>query len=282
MKKIIPFLMLTLLWSCSNNDPAAEVIRLENVHAETPTTEVKKELLASYENYLPELDVDDNAYSAYALKKATLEMDLNNYQAAAATATEAIQNHASGIATSDNILLLSNVTVNHIYKDDMNAAVDAFKKLFPDPAAAKSTLQPILKRLGTTMIDAKTGQQDRKQIREFISLSKVYAGILPQDEEAQKSLFTAANMSIAIKNYDDALSIYDYVLAHPSDFSKVSTALFLKGFTYDEHLKNFEEARKYYTEFLEKYPEDTYAASVKASLDNLGKSEEDIIKSFEK
>jgi len=76
----------------------------------------------------------------------------------------------------------------------------------------------------------------------------------------------------ANKNYKETLAIYDYILAHPDDFSKAPAALFLKGFTYDEYLKNYDEAKKYYTDFLEKYPEDKYAESAKSSLKNLGKT----------
>lgn len=282
MKKIIPFLIMTFLWSCSNGDMSTKIAELEKAHAETPTTEVKKELLASYTTYLSELKDDANSYSQFAHKKAMLEMDLNQYDNAAMTLTAAIQNDSAGTVSNENIGLLSSVLVNHVHNSKLDQAIESIKKLFPDPATAKSTFSPIIKNLGETMLDEKTGSWDRLKVRDFISLSRVQAGIVKNDDEVQKSLFNAANMSVATKNYDQALSIYDYVLAHPNDFSKVPTALFLKGFTYDEHLKNFDEAKKYYNKFLEKYPEDGYAESVKASLKNLGKSAEEIIQSFGK
>lgn len=282
MKKIIPFLMLTFFWSCGNGDISGKIAQLEKAHAETPTTEVKKELLASYTTYLNQLKDDANSYSEVAHKKAMLEMDLNQYQDAAVTLTSAIQNHSSGVNTTANIGLLSSVLVNHVYAKNLPTAIDDFKKLYPDPAKAKSTFSPIIKNLGATMLDERNGSFDRLKVRDFISLAIVQAGVVKNDDEVQKSLFNAANMSIATKNYDQALAIYDYVLTHPDDFSKVPTALFLKGFTYDEHLKDYDEAKKYYTEFLEKYPEDSYAESVKASLKNLGKSAEEIIESFGK
>jgi tetratricopeptide (TPR) repeat protein len=280
MKKIIPFLIMTFFLSCNNGDLSTKITELEKAHAETPTTEVKKELLASYATYLNELKDDANSYSQFAHKKAMLEMDLNQYQNAKVTLTAAIQNHSSGVDTTTNLGFLSSVLVNHVYPENLQAAIDDFKKLYPDPAKAKSTFSPIIKNLGETMLNEKNGNWDRLKVRDFISLSRVQAGIVKNDDDVQKSLFSSANMSIATKNYDQALAIYDYVLTHPKDFSKTPTALFLKGFTYDEHLKNFAEAKKYYTEFLEKYPEDGYTESVNASLKNLGKSAEEIINSF--
>lgn len=282
MKKIIPFLILTFLWSCGNGDMSGKIAQLEKAHAETPTTEVKKELLASYTTYLNELKDDANSYSQFAHKKAMLEMDLNQYQNAGITLTSAIQNHSSGINTTVNIGLLSSILVNHVYATKLESAIGDFQKLYPDPAKAKNTFSPIIKDLGETMLDEKTGSWDRLKVRDFISLSRIQAGIVKNDDDTQKSLFNAANMSIATKNFDQGLAIYDYILAHPNDFSKTPTALFLKGFTYDEHLKNLDEAKRYYTEFLEKYPKDGYAESVKASLKNLGKSAEEIINSFGK
>jgi tetratricopeptide (TPR) repeat protein len=280
MKKIIPFLIMTFFLSCSNGDLSNKIAALEKAHAETPTTEIKKELLASYTTYLNELKDDANSYSQFAHKKAMLEMDLNQSNDASLTLTTAIQNHPAGTSSNKNIGLLSSVLVNQVHAKDLQVAIDNFKKLYPDPANAKSTFSPIIKNLGETMLDEKNGSWDRLKVRDFISLSRIQAGIVKNDDEVQKSLFNAANMSLATKNYAQALAIYDYVLTHPDDFSKVPTALFLKGFTYDEHLKNFDEAKKHYTDFLEKYPEDGYADSVKASLKNLGKTAEEIIESF--
>jgi tetratricopeptide (TPR) repeat protein len=280
MKKIIPFLIMTFFLSCSNGDLSNKIAALEKAHAETPTTEIKKELLASYTTYLNELKDDANSYSQFAHKKAMLEMDLNQSNDASLTLTTAIQNHPAGTSSNKNIGLLSSVLVNQVHAKNLQAAIDDFKKLYPDPANAKSTFSPIIKNLGETMLDEKNGSWDRLKVRDFISLSRIQAGIVKNDDEVQKSLFNAANMSLATKNYAQALAIYDYVLTHPDDFSKVPTALFLKGFTYDEHLKNFDEAKKHYKDFLEKYPEDGYADSVKSSLKNLGKTAEEIIESF--
>lgn len=284
MKKIIiPILILTIFCSCGNGDIASKITELEKAHSETPTTEVKKELLASYTTYLNELKDDANSYSQFANKKAILEMDLNQYENAAKSLTEAVQSHPDGSSTNANIGLLSSALVNHVHAKNFQAAINEFKKLYPDAVKAKSSLTPIIKKLGETMLDEKNGSWDRLKVRDFISLSRIQAGLVKNDDEVQKSLFNAANISSnSIKNFDQSLAIYDYVLAHPNDFSKVPTALFLKGFTYDEHLKNYDEAKKYYTEFLEKYPEDGYAESVKASLNNLGKSAEEIINSFGK
>ena len=79
MKKIIPFLILTFILSCSNVDISSKIAELEAAHAETPTSEIKEKLLASYTTYLNELKDDANSYSQYSHKKAMIEIDLNQY-----------------------------------------------------------------------------------------------------------------------------------------------------------------------------------------------------------
>lgn len=281
MKKLLLFILLTTLLSCGNGDISSKIAQLESDHAETPTTEIKKQLLASYKSYLNDLKEDTNGFSEISKKAATLEVDLNQYQNAVATLTKAVKNYSSGTSYAANLGLLSSITTNQIHGGKIEAAANDFKNLFPNAANLKTTFNPIMKNLAATMLDEKTAQWDREKVRDYVSMAKIQAAIVTKDDEVQKSLFDAANMNIALKKFDDALAIYDYVLANADNFSKAPSALFLKGFTYDEHLKNYDEARKIYNDFLEKYPEDGYAESVKASLKNLGKTAEEIIQSFE-
>ena len=56
----------------------------------------------------------------------------------------------------------------------------------------------------------------------------------------------------------------------------------LSAFTLDNDLKRFEEARTLYEEFLERYPQNEFSDDARFLLENLGKDEEEIIRSFEK
>jgi len=54
-------------------------------------------------------------------------------------------------------------------------------------------------------------------------------------------------------------------------------AVFLTGFIYANEFKNLDSARITYNLFLEKFPNSQFAASVKAELQNLGKSPDQVI-----
>lgn len=54
-------------------------------------------------------------------------------------------------------------------------------------------------------------------------------------------------------------------------------ALFLTGFILANHLKNLDEARLSYQTFLDKFPDNELANSVKLELENLGKNPDEIL-----
>ncbi len=58
--------------------------------------------------------------------------------------------------------------------------------------------------------------------------------------------------------------------------------MFLLGFSYENDLKQNDKAREVYELFLKNYKSHELADDVQFSLNNLGKSPEDIIKQFEK
>jgi hypothetical protein len=58
----------------------------------------------------------------------------------------------------------------------------------------------------------------------------------------------------------------------------VPNAYFLKAFTYDNVLKESDNASKFYKVFIEKYPQHSLVESAKSSISVAGKSEEDLLK----
>ena len=62
---------------------------------------------------------------------------------------------------------------------------------------------------------------------------------------------------------------------------KTAKALFMLAFCYENTLGEQAKAGERYKEFLVKYPNDKLAASAQASLQNLGKTPEELVKEFE-
>lgn len=108
-----------------------------------------------------------------------------------------------------------------------------------------------------------------------------YSEKFPDDSMSAEYLFKAADISMNITNAKQAISLYDEILAKYPDFRKAPQCVFLKAFVYENNLNDLVNAEKYYMEFLEKYPNDDFADDAQISLDNLGKSPEELIREFE-
>lgn len=108
-----------------------------------------------------------------------------------------------------------------------------------------------------------------------------FAEKYPTDSLAPEYLFKAANLSMSLNWGKSAMDILDKFTSVYPDHKRAAEALFYKGFVYDNQLNDDALAGNYYREFLKKYPNHEFAASAEASIKNLGKSDEELIREFE-
>jgi outer membrane protein assembly factor BamD (BamD/ComL family) len=104
----------------------------------------------------------------------------------------------------------------------------------------------------------------------------------PEDPEAPEYLFKAADLSISLSWGESAIAILDEFLQFYPNHKRAAEALFYKGYVYDNQINDDVKAGEFYRAFLKKYPNNAFAPSVEASIKNLGKSDEELIKEFEK
>ena len=65
------------------------------------------------------------------------------------------------------------------------------------------------------------------------------------------------------------------------NYEKASTCLFLQGFVYETQENDNAKAQNIYQEFISKYPNHSLIEDAKFSLNNLDKTDEEIIREFE-
>lgn len=102
-----------------------------------------------------------------------------------------------------------------------------------------------------------------------------------EDERAPEFLHRAVDLSVGIMRYEEAVNFIDRLLKDVPDYNKNPQALFLKAFILENHLQKLGHAKDIYNEFLDKYPTHELAKDARFSLDNLGKSPEELIELFE-
>lgn len=127
-----------------------------------------------------------------------------------------------------------------------------------------------------------TGAFNTEKAQELTEVYSQYIEQFPEDKEkAPEYLFLQAELYKTLKQFDKAIAAYQLVQQKYPDYSKAPQALFLIGFIQENDLKQTDEAKKNYELFLSKYPQNDLAKDVQFSLQYLGKSADEIVKSFE-
>jgi outer membrane protein assembly factor BamD (BamD/ComL family) len=119
------------------------------------------------------------------------------------------------------------------------------------------------------------------EVQCLIDKYELFANTFPDDTASAGYLYKSADLYIGIKNYKAAAKSYEKVIHDYPKYSKMSYCIFLAGFNAENNLHDIEMAKKYYTLFLQNYPNASMANDVQFSLQNLGRSADDIVKEFE-
>lgn len=114
--------------------------------------------------------------------------------------------------------------------------------------------------------------------QKYVDACEAYAIGYPDNEMAPEYLYRAAEMARTLKTYPKALSIFDWIEEKYPSFEKTPTTVFLKGFMLENELNNKEAAREVYNRFLTNYPKSDLVDDVKFLLDNIDKTDEEIMK----
>lgn len=115
----------------------------------------------------------------------------------------------------------------------------------------------------------------------YVDACEAFALSNPSHPQAPEYLFDAAEMAKLLKTNNKALAIYDWLIQKYPNYKKTPSALFIKAFILENELNNIDLAREAYQLFLEKYPDNDFADDAKFSLDNLGKSPDEVLKAIE-
>lgn len=122
---------------------------------------------------------------------------------------------------------------------------------------------------------------NRKQASELVNEYIAFADEFPDDTLSPEYIFKAADICMNILNPSKAVWFFDRIIREYPDYRKVPESMFLKAYVYDNNMQSYDLARKLYTEFIEKYPDNEFADDAKVSIQNLGKTPEQIIMEIE-
>ncbi len=168
------------------------------------------------------------------------------------------------------------------------SSCEAYTRAFPDDKKSVSEyitgmaplLDTLLRNLRNTILDETSGKINQEAAVDFVHLSESFATLAAESSKAPEWLFQAGDAAGSLRDYDKTLALYQRINEQYPDYERAPQVLFMRAFTLDNELKQLEQARVLYQTFLQKYPDNEFADDAQFLLDNLGKSEEEIIQSF--
>jgi tetratricopeptide (TPR) repeat protein len=122
---------------------------------------------------------------------------------------------------------------------------------------------------------------NRKSALQYVDACEAYALAYPESTAAPEFLFKAAEVAKSIQTFPKSLSIYDWLIDKYPNYDKTPTAMFLKGFIIENNLGNDSLALVSYKEFMAKYPNDDLVDDAEFLIQNLGKTDEEILQMIE-
>ena len=109
-----------------------------------------------------------------------------------------------------------------------------------------------------------------------------FAAKYPDDELAPEFLFKAGQRCNATADHEQALGLFQQVIDKYPKHKIAEEALFLQGYIYENSIQDMTKAKQVYEKFIALYPNSELAEDAKFSIENLGKTPEQIFSEFDK
>ena len=143
------------------------------------------------------------------------------------------------------------------------------------------TIEESIAEMENELFNSNQTKIDKRKALDLVNLYVEYADQYPDDPISPEYLFMASDISMNLNRPTQTIKLFDKIMTTYPSYNKTSSALFLKAFVYEDQLHDYDAAKKYYELFIEKYPDSEFADDAVVSLQNLGKSPEELIREFE-
>lgn len=174
----------------------------------------------------------------------------------------------------------TSVEDNKTSKAEVSTAFIAADNAMKDGKSAEEVSNLLMNNFNAVS-DPNTGTLNLSASQEFARIARELADKYPADTTVAMPFYRSAEVVRAMNDPKRAATIYKDVYGRYPSFSKAGEAMFMLAFTYDEDLKDYESAKATYTEFLKNHPNHSFADDTEMLLENLGKSDEEILKDLE-
>jgi len=282
-------LFLLSLSACSGKKSFQQnITQLEKSLSEQTSEATARSLSTAYLNYVDYFPEDTIWNSRYLYRYAALSYRMQDIAAAIGGLQRALEDYYPGDNSANNAQLLASFYREDLQKEAiaqliLSAAAWAFpgEQLTPETASNLNEVIEQLDTLRNQVFSPGTYTVNFPLANDYVISIEEFSRVAPRHPQTPGLLLKAAEMARGIRTYQKAIELFDRLISNYPEHPKAPQALFMKAFTLDDGLQDYEAARAAYILFLEQYPDDDFADDARFSLDNLGKDINELIDRFE-
>jgi len=145
--------------------------------------------------------------------------------------------------------------------------------------ACKSPKEEMIAQI--TKLENSDSTYSINNITDLYNNYSLFADRYPDDERTPEFLFKAAQQSNVINKSKEGIALLNKIISNYPNSNFSEKALFAIAFSYENNLNDYENAKKSYESFLQKYPKSELKDDAQLSMDNLGKTDEEFLKDIE-
>lgn len=291
MKSNLLLLALFFLAACAGKKSDPKFEALLAAFKENPSAELAERVFKTVDSTIQSHPENHELNARMRGQFAEALVEVGQAGEAVKQLSLALKNDWESKMSAQNALMMATIYESKLGKPTQASVIrQGLQKTFPNDKevqAAASKLEPNLPPLadrirdfGKRIFNDSTQQIDPQIAAEFISAAENYALVSVQDTLAPRFLIDAATIARNLSAIPKVLELFQWVYTRYPEHPKAAEARFLEGFTYDSDLGDLDKARTAYETFLQRYPDHEFADDARVLLNNLGKSDEEILKNL--
>lgn len=149
-------------------------------------------------------------------------------------------------------------------------------------SAERKSLVASIDSLEKQMFTQQNMEMDKSIAAKELQLYQEFVNKFPLDSMSAEYMFRSSELARALGDNVKSIEYLSNVCKNYPAYKKIPECLFLQGYYYQEFFGDTTQARNYYMQLMSKYPEHPFVDDAKALIQMFGKTEEDIIKEFER
>ncbi len=290
--KILFFLLFAMALSCKKDSNAHLPNHISQLIKEYEKEKSQKSGNKLLSAILAEIQKDGEAPEVL-YETAVLYADkMKNTNFKFAALQGLVRDHFDSPKTADRIAQIIEMTNDDPRKNQAGLVLKrGFIASFPKDKRAKEyetslpdyarNIDTLMSHFNRQIIDQNSGNFNPKMAREYVNAAEAIALSYPAFERSVSYLFNAAKTANIIRDYTKSISLYQWIIKKFPNHKLAAKSLFMIGFTYDTNLHNDKKAKTFYEKYLEQFPNDDLVKDAQILLNNLGLSEEELLKKIQ-